>query len=95
MVPTGQLDLESILNVQQAIIHRPDLGNRLPGITIPSLVLVGDEDVALPPARSRRMAAALPDARYREVAGAGHLAAVEQPEAVTRQLLDFLGAAYA
>ena len=53
-------------------------------------MIAGAEDAALPPARARRLAAAVPGARFVELRGAGHLSALEQPEAVTSEMLRFL-----
>jgi pimeloyl-ACP methyl ester carboxylesterase len=80
----------SALRTLDALLARDDLRPRLPEITVPALVLVGEEDFSLPPVRSRALAAALPDASLVEVPAAGHLSAVEQPEVVTTALRDFL-----
>jgi pimeloyl-ACP methyl ester carboxylesterase len=49
-------------------------------VGIPSLVLVGDSDRITPPAQSRFLADALPDAEFVLVERAGHLAMMEAPE---------------
>jgi pimeloyl-ACP methyl ester carboxylesterase len=76
----------------QAIMDRPDARPQLPGIAVPTLVLVGDGDRLTPPERARELADAIPDARLAVVPGAGHLSALERPEAVTRELVAWLGA---
>lgn len=81
---------ETYRRQQQAIIARPDSRPDLPGIAVPTLVLVGDADQLTPPEVAREMAAAIPGARLVEVAKAGHLALIEQPEIVTAALLDWL-----
>jgi 3-oxoadipate enol-lactonase len=65
---------------------RPDLG----GIRAPVLVIAGEDDPATPPEHARGIAGAIPGARLEVLASAAHLASVEQPEAVTRLLLDHL-----
>jgi pimeloyl-ACP methyl ester carboxylesterase len=80
----------SMLNVLAAVDGRADLRPSLGGIAVPALVVVGAEDRALPPARSRSLAAALPSARLVEVPGAGHLSALEAPAAVGAALTQFL-----
>ena len=57
---------------------------------MPVLVLVGDEDRLTPPADAEAMVAALPDARFSRIAGAGHLAPLEQADAVAAEIRDFL-----
>jgi pimeloyl-ACP methyl ester carboxylesterase len=59
----------------------------------PTLVIVGDRDRLTPPAHARAIAAAIPDARLLELAGAGHCPMLEQPEAVNAALTDLIVAA--
>jgi len=65
-----------------------DLRAGLPAITAPTLVIAGADDLATAPARAEAIVAAIPKARLEVVAGAAHLANIEQPEQVTRLLLD-------
>ncbi|MER6945334.1 4-carboxymuconolactone decarboxylase [Nonomuraea sp. NPDC000554] len=67
-----------------------DLRGALPGITAPTLVLAGRDDPATPPAHARELADGIPRATLVEVAGAAHLAGVDQPAAVTSALLAHL-----
>jgi len=83
-------DLPSMLHVLDALIARETLFGQTGAIDVPALVLVGEEDASLPPALSRRLAEALPHATLEVIPGAGHLSALEQPEAVTRAMLGFL-----
>lgn len=75
-----------------AIIGRADSRPDLPGIAVPTLVLVGAEDAATPPEVAREMAEAIPGARLSVIPASGHVSTLEQPEAVTRALLDWLDA---
>jgi 3-oxoadipate enol-lactonase len=69
-----------------------DLRAALPAITTPTLVIAGDVDPATPPTQAKAIVAGIGNARLEVVAGAAHLANVEQPEQVTRLLLDhFIG----
>ncbi len=86
----ARADIPSALWTLRALNRRDDVLPRLSAVAVPALVLVGSEDRSLPPERSRRLAAGLPQARLVEVPGAGHLSALEQPEAVTRAMLEFL-----
>jgi pimeloyl-ACP methyl ester carboxylesterase len=72
------------------MMDRPDSHALLPGITVPALVVVGDEDVLTPPAESEAMVAALPNATLVRIAGAGHLASLEQGQAFEASVEDFL-----
>ncbi|MCT7658426.1 alpha/beta fold hydrolase [Mycobacterium deserti] len=67
-------------------------GNRLPAyrsITAPTLVIGFADDVVLPPHLGREVADAIPRGRYLEIADAGHLGFIEQPQAVNAAVLEF------
>jgi pimeloyl-ACP methyl ester carboxylesterase len=53
----------------------------------PALVMVGDHDLLTPPAHSRRLAEALPEAELVQVLGSGHMLPVERPGVVAHHLL--------
>jgi len=59
-------------------------------IDVPTKVLVGDEDVITPPALSKQLAALIPGATLEIIAGAGHLANLEQPFAFNAAIDGFL-----
>jgi 3-oxoadipate enol-lactonase len=79
-----------LVATQETIRDRPDSRPTLSTIDAPVLVLVGEEDRLTPPADSEAMVAALPDARFSRIARAGHLAPLEQPEAVAAAVREFL-----
>ena len=79
---------DGFLRQQAAIMARPDL----PAITCPTLVLAGREDAVTPPERQHEMATAIPDATLVLLPRCGHMAPLERPEAVARQLLLWLSA---
>jgi pimeloyl-ACP methyl ester carboxylesterase len=64
--------------------------DRLGEIGCPTLVLVGDEDVADMGAIAAHVAEAIPGARLVTVADAAHLPSMERPDEVNALLLDFL-----
>jgi 3-oxoadipate enol-lactonase len=65
-------------------------GDALKAIRAPTLVLAGGEDPATPPAQGEAIQQRIPGARMSILAGAGHLANLEQPDAFTQLLLDHL-----
>ncbi|GAA5525560.1 putative non-heme bromoperoxidase BpoC [Microbulbifer aestuariivivens] len=73
-----------------ALSRREPLQSQLAGIQCPTLVIVGLEDLALPPDYSREIARKIPSATLVEIPRCGHLSALEQPEAVNRAMLNFL-----
>ncbi|MFJ8228788.1 alpha/beta fold hydrolase [Streptomyces sp. NPDC094448] len=70
-----------------------DVRTELGRVAVPALVLVGAEDRVTGPAEARTLVAGIPDARLALVPGAGHLAPVEQPAAVTDLLVQHFSAA--
>lgn len=68
-----------------------DALERLKGITAPTLVLVGAEDILTPAVYSQEMAARIPGARLQILEKGGHGMAIEYAMAVNEALLAFLG----
>ena len=65
---------------------RPELGK----VAVPALVLVGEHDEATPPPMSRELAALLPDARLKIIAGCAHVPQLQSPEIFLDAIGDFL-----
>lgn len=76
---------------QTAILGRSDSRPTLGSIRCPTLVLVGEEDELTPPERAAEIAAGIPGARLTTVSQCGHMSTLEQPDEVTRALLEWLG----
>lgn len=74
----------------EALVQRDSVVDRLPHIRVPTLVIVGSEDASLPVSCSREISGAVADSDLVIVPGAGHLSALEQPEAVTGAMLAFV-----
>jgi 3-oxoadipate enol-lactonase len=74
------------------MMHRADSTPLLPQVSVPTLVITGEEDEMIPVEESQRMAAAVPGAKLVILPNAGHLANVEQPEAFNDALKAFLNA---
>ena len=64
--------------------------DRLPGITTPTLVLHGELDRLVPPANGKTLAQRIPGAELAIVPDANHVLMTDQPEQVTKILLDWL-----
>ena len=54
------------------------------------LIVMGGKDVMTPPASGRALRDLVPNARYVEIADAGHLAMLEAPDDVTRAIAEFV-----
>ena len=61
--------------------ERPDRSALLPGIRVPALVIVGEDDRITPPSEARAMAAAIPGGKLHMIPKAGHLSMLERPDA--------------
>ena len=74
---------EAFIRQQRAIMGRPDSRATLPGVEIPTLVMVGAEDAITPPELSREMSDMIEWASLVVVPDCGHLAPLERPAQVT------------
>ena len=80
-----------IVGALAAMRDREESESLLPTLAgVPTLVIVGEADTLTPPDQARAMAAAIPGGRLAVIPGAGHLPPVEQPEATTARLREFL-----
>jgi pimeloyl-ACP methyl ester carboxylesterase len=68
----------------------PDSAVRLADVRVPTLVVVGDEDVEDFLAMADAAAAGIPGARKVVVEGAAHVVALEKPQEFNAALLAFL-----
>ena len=81
---------QAVAWAQRAMAGRPDSFDTLAGLKVPALVLAGEEDELAPPSDARAMAEAVPEGRLEVIPEAGHLIAVEQPEAFNDAVTRFL-----
>jgi len=70
-------------------MYDPKLKGRLHRIRIPTLLLWGAHDGFAPPSYGRSFCAAVPGAKFEEIADSGHFPHMEQPEAVARRVIEF------
>jgi pimeloyl-ACP methyl ester carboxylesterase len=76
--------------MQSVMLHRPDLRPVLPRLQVPALVLASRNDALLDMAEAERAAHTIPDGRFIQVAGGGHVAPLlVAPAEVTRHILAF------
>jgi len=75
---------------QNALVHRPDRRAELARLPCPTLIATGEEDRWSTAEVHREMAEQVPLSTLRIVPGAGHFLPVEEPEALTDVLLDWL-----
>ena len=77
---------ESFAAQTQALLQRPDAGAVLPSIDVPTLLMSGTGDTWSPLAQHEEMQRQIPNAELVAVAEAGHMAPIEQPDAVAAAL---------
>ena len=93
MAMVEEVGRDNFILQQQAIMSRRDQFDTLRQLDIPGLFIVGSEDIAfLEPVRD--MAAAMKNSTYVEIADAGHLPTLEEPDAVIDAMEGFLGKHY-
>jgi 3-oxoadipate enol-lactonase len=81
-----------VLRAACAALAELDLRAELAKVRVPVLVLVGEHDEATPPPMSHELAAGLPDARLKIIAGCAHVPQLQSPEAFLDAIGDFLPA---
>jgi pimeloyl-ACP methyl ester carboxylesterase len=82
-------DADALYALLDGLFANP-LGPRLADVRAPTLVLSGEFDPLVPPLLSRRVASAIPGARYAVIRGAAHNPMDERPREFARSLLEFL-----
>jgi pimeloyl-ACP methyl ester carboxylesterase len=86
VVQLAQRASSSVWTDGLAEIMEVDQRHAVPRVTVPALVVVGEHDRITPPAAAVELAGALPDARLVVLEGAGHLAMLERPVELDREL---------
>jgi 3-oxoadipate enol-lactonase len=82
--------VDSIVGASEAMMNRPDATSVLSTIDVPTLIIVGEEDVLTPPKESRAMHVAIPASRLEVIPAAGHVSNVERPAAFNHVLTEFI-----
>lgn len=76
----------AVRDALRALAARPDRRPGLAAIRVPTLVVVGADDVPTPVAAAEVMRDGIPGARMEVVPGAGHMTALERPDAFAAAL---------
>ncbi len=89
-IMTRRADIWRAVN---GVIDRAGIHAELGRIRVPTVVIVGEEDVATPVPKAERLVAAIASATLVRIPRAGHSSTVEEPVAVTSALTAFLSLA--
>lgn len=81
---------KTITKAVKGVITREGVMKELDNISIPTLVIVGDEDVATTPDKSKNIKLKIPQARLAIIKGAGHSSTIEEPHQVVDAIEVFL-----
>jgi pimeloyl-ACP methyl ester carboxylesterase len=81
---------KDIWRAVNGVVDRAPIHGDLGRITAPTLVVVGEEDVATVPEKAERLAAGIRGAKLVRIPRAGHSSTVEEPAAVTAAIESFL-----
>jgi pimeloyl-ACP methyl ester carboxylesterase len=88
--PYSQSDV-GFLRQAEAILDF-DASDRIANVKSPALVVVGKDDILVPPRNSEKLAKLLPSATLKELSG-GHIGCIEYPAEYNGAFLEFLSAA--
>ena len=80
----------SVIRAVNGVIDRQGVRDELDRITLPTLILVGEEDVATVPEKARRIHEKIAGSTLVYIPKAGHSSSVEEPEAVNAAIDAFL-----
>jgi 3-oxoadipate enol-lactonase len=82
--------VEGIVGALEAMMLRPDSTSTLPTIDVPTLVIAGDEDTAVPLREAQLIHQQIPGSRLETIEQSGHLSNLERPAAFNHVLTEFL-----
>lgn len=83
-------DRIGITRAVMGVVNRKGVYDELPNIKLPTLIVVGEEDVATVPAKSERIHAQIPQSTLLKIPRAGHTSSIEEGAAITQAITDFL-----
>ncbi len=72
------------------MVERPDSTSTLGTIDVPTLIIVGEDDVLTPVKEARAMHHAMAGSHLEVIAGAGHASCLERPAAFNHVVSEFI-----
>lgn len=89
----AEADRHAMVQTLLGFMGRPDFRAQLAAVTVPALVIAGEDDHSLPVPQSLEIHEGIRGSRLEIVPRAGHSSPIEAPEAVSELLVDFLASA--
>lgn len=81
---------KTITGPVEGVIYRKGVEDELSKISCPTMILVGDEDVATKPEKAKFIQMRITGAKLHIIPGAGHSSCIERPERVNELLAEWL-----
>lgn len=81
---------KSILRAALGVINRKGISHELPLIQAPTLIVSGDQDIAIQPIYAQQVHKKIPQSQFILIGGAGHSLVIEEPEQMNQALEGFL-----
>jgi 3-oxoadipate enol-lactonase len=85
-----QSNKRSITKSVEAVLYRKGIEEEIRHIKIPTMIIVGDEDVATKPEKAKFIQMSVANSVLHMLPGAGHSSSIEKPEEVNRLLEQWL-----
>ncbi len=82
--------LKTILAIGRGIFSRKSLLNNLSSISIPTLIITGEQDLSRVPAESIEMAKFLKNVQLEIINDVGHISNLEKPDTINNLLINYL-----
>lgn len=81
---------KSITKSVEAVIYRKGVEEEIRSIKCPTMIVVGDEDIATKPEKAKFIQMSIPKSSLHIVQGAGHSSSIEKPEQINKLLHEWL-----
>lgn len=85
-----QSNKKTITRSVEAVIYRKGVEEEIRSIQCPTMILVGDEDVATKPEKAKFIQMSIPNAKLHMIPGAGHSSSIEKPDDVNRLISEWM-----
>ncbi len=87
---TLSVSKESVIRTLKALAERDETCFYLPKITVPALIICGENDIVVPPALSESLHKQIKNSEFHVLPDAGHMSNLEQPEKFNELLKKFI-----
>lgn len=81
---------KSVSGPVEGVIYRKGVEDELSKISCPTMIIVGDEDVATKPEKAKFIQMGISGSQLHMISGAGHSSCIEKPDVVNRLIDDWL-----